>query len=59
MDNTFTEGIERFKKVVDFMGLYVPEDEQMLIDQHMLEEADEYGNYPVVSVQIGAFAGVG
>ena len=43
MDNTYTEGIERFKKVVDFMGLFVPEDEQMLIDQNMLG-ADEEPN---------------
>lgn len=52
MDNTYTEGIERFKKVVDFMGLYVPEDEQLLIDQNMLEESDEYGDYPAVHAYV-------
>ena len=52
MDNTYTEGIERFKKVVDFMGLYIPEDEQMLIDQNMLEEADESGDYPAVHAYV-------
>ncbi|MCQ2975044.1 MAG: hypothetical protein MJ211_09555 [Bacteroidales bacterium] len=43
----YTEGIERFNKVVSYMGLYVPPEDQMLIDQNNLN-ADENGSYPPV-----------
>lgn len=46
-----TEGIDRFNKIVSEMGLYVPPDEQMLIDQNMLG-ADENGTYPAVHAYV-------
>lgn len=47
----FTEGLERFNKVVAFMGLYVPPEEQMLIEQNELN-ADEDGSYPVIHAYV-------
>lgn len=46
-----TEGLERFNKIVLQMGLYVPPDEQELINQNMLTE-DEYGNCPAVHAYV-------
>ena len=46
-----TEGLERFNKVVSYMGLYVPPDEQNLIDQNMLEP-DEFGTCPTIHAYV-------
>lgn len=45
--NEYTEGLERFNKIVSFMGLYVSPEDQMLIDQNDLG-MDENGNYPPI-----------
>lgn len=50
-EEDYTEGITRFKKIVNAMGLYVPPDEQLLIEQNELN-ADEMGTYPAVHAYV-------
>lgn len=47
MNNKTTEGLERFNKIVSYMGLYVKPEDQELINQNLLG-ADEEGTYPAV-----------
>ena len=51
MNFTTTEGLERFNKIVSYMGLFVPPEDQNLIDQNMLG-ADEDGTYPAVKAYV-------
>lgn len=51
MDFTTTEGLERFNKIVSYMGLFVPPDEQTMIEQNELG-ADEDGTYPAVHAYV-------
>ena len=51
MDFTTTEGLERFNKIVSYMGLFVPPDEQTMIEQNKLG-ADEDGTYPAVHAYV-------
>lgn len=51
MNYTTTEGLERFNKIVSYMGLFVPPEDQNLIDQNMLG-ADEEGTCPAVHAYV-------